>query len=219
MSKRAKRSRLTVNPVDGLVVVLPHGRDQSCVPRMLKENFDWLLDNIEHITAPTAPAIRDGATVLFQGEQTPIHIEHLDAGAEHSTLNYRDGAIYLALHPSHRDTSAEIFEKWLRAYARSLITEAVLSLDPEGRFPFKRLYIRNQKTKWGSCSNRGNLSFNCRLAMAPPFVLRYIVAHELAHLKELNHSQRFWEIVEDLYGDCEKPERWLEENGAQLNWR
>ncbi|HCU34262.1 MAG TPA: hypothetical protein DGT21_02105 [Armatimonadetes bacterium] len=219
ISKRARRTRLQVTPVDGLVVTIPYGCDPAGVPEMLRSKAAWVLEHIEQITTPTAPAIRDGGTVLFRGEEIPVHVTHLGAEAEASTVSYRNNEVFIGLHPSHRDMAGHVFEQWIRANARNLIRREIASLDPERRFPYDRLYIRNQQTKWGSCSSRRNLSFNCRLVMAPPFVLRYIVAHELAHLKELNHSRSFWELVESLYGDYSEPERWLKENGALLAWR
>lgn len=81
---------------------------------------------------------------------------------------------------------------------------------------YGRVAIRRQKTKWGSCSSKGNLNFNCLLALAPPEVLDYVVVHELCHRLEMNHSPRFWAQVRRVLPDYEKPRRWLKENGNRL---
>ena len=81
---------------------------------------------------------------------------------------------------------------------------------------YGRITVRHQKTRWGSCSAKGNLSFNCLLMLAPPEVLDYVVVHELCHRKEMNHSQRFWDEVVRIcpdYRDCRK---WLRQNGVAL---
>ena len=81
---------------------------------------------------------------------------------------------------------------------------------------YGRVTIRNQKTRWGSCSSKGNLNFNCLLMLAPPQVRDYVVVHELCHRKEMNHSPRFWAQVEQVMPDYRPRRQWLKDNGAAL---
>ena len=81
---------------------------------------------------------------------------------------------------------------------------------------YGRVTIRNQKTKWGSCSSKGNLNFNCLLMLAPAFVRDYVVVHELCHRKEMNHSPRFWAEVEAVLPDYQVARKWLRANGEAL---
>ena len=78
---------------------------------------------------------------------------------------------------------------------------------------YGRITIRNQRTRWGSCSAKGNLNFNCLLMMMPPEIIDYVVVHELSHRKEMNHSKAFWSIVESVLPDYKERRRWLRENG------
>ena len=104
----------------------------------------------------------------------------------------------------YRDKAREIFEQKVSYYAQMMGVS------------YGRIAIRDQKTRWGSCSGEGNLNFNWRLIFAPAGVLDYVVVHELAHRKEMNHSPRFWRVVEDTMPEYRKYQKWLKENGRGL---
>ena len=95
--------------------------------------------------------------------------------------------------------------------ARAMYYAELLGVKPS------RITVRDTSSRWGSCSSTRNLSFSWRLILAPPFVLEYVVAHEVAHLREMNHGPRFWRLVEDLVGNVERPQAWLNENAALLH--
>lgn len=105
----------------------------------------------------------------------------------------------------YRDKARDIFEQKVSYYARMMGVS------------YGRIAIRDQKTRWGSCSGEGNLNFNWRLIFAPAGVLDYVVVHELAHRKEMNHSPRFWRVVEDTMPEYRKYQKWLKENGRGLH--
>lgn len=104
----------------------------------------------------------------------------------------------------YKEAAREYFPKRTAHYARLL------------GVTYGKISIRDQKTRWGSCSSTGNLSFNWRLILAPPNVLDYVVVHELCHRKEMNHSPGFWELVESLMPDYRKYRKWLKDNGESL---
>ena len=104
----------------------------------------------------------------------------------------------------------------LREQARKLVTERVRYFAPIIGVSYGQIAIRTQHTRWGSCSGKGNLNFNCLLALVPPEVLDYVVVHELCHRKELNHSERFWRQVERILPDYKVRKVWLKNKGTGL---
>ena len=96
------------------------------------------------------------------------------------------------------------------------IPERVRHFAPVIGVQYGRITIRNQKSKWGSCSSKGNLNFNCLLMLAPPSVRDYVVVHELCHLVELNHSKRFWALVAKVLPEYRKEEQWLKTQGMLI---
>lgn len=107
----------------------------------------------------------------------------------------------------YRELAGRVIARRAEDYARQM------------QVTYKRITIRDQKTRWGSCSVKGNLNFNWRLILAPEEVLDYVVVHELAHLKEMNHSGRFWKQVETVMPDFAKHRLWLKQNGDMLMGR
>ena len=104
----------------------------------------------------------------------------------------------------------------LKKAGRRLFTERAALYAPQLGVRFGRIAVRCQKSKWGSCSAKGNLNFNCLLLLAPQEVLDYVVVHELCHLLEMNHSERFWQRVEDVMPDYRDRRRWLRKHGGEL---
>lgn len=112
---------------------------------------------------------------------------------------------------------SEAEEKLYRNQARNVFEQKVAYYARLMNVTYGRIAIRDQKTRWGSCSSEGNLNFNWRLIMAPAGVLDYVVIHELAHRKEMNHSKAFWSVVEQIMPDYKKYRNWLKENGRSLH--
>ena len=104
----------------------------------------------------------------------------------------------------------------LKTPAREIISQRAAYFAPLVGVTYGSVSIRQQRTRWGSCSGKGNLNFNCRLMLAPPEVLDYVVVHELCHRKHLNHSAAFWAEVERVFPDYREKRQWLKENGGQL---
>lgn len=109
-----------------------------------------------------------------------------------------------------------IFEDWLKEYSRKIITDRTKVLAKENDFEFKKISIREQSTRWGSCSSEKNLNFNWKLILGPQKVLDYVIIHELSHTVEMNHSKAFWLVVQKVMPDYLTYRNWLRVNGNSL---
>lgn len=123
-------------------------------------------------------------------------------------------AITCKLHT--KTAPARSLENWLRKQARERIDQHIADVAKQLKRASNRIYVMAQRTKWGNCSTRGNLSFNWRLVMAPDFVLRYIVTHEMTHLVVPDHSRKFWLMVQSLCPETERARQWLVANGRRI---
>jgi predicted metal-dependent hydrolase len=119
--------------------------------------------------------------------------------------------------PGAVDAMAGRLRGWLRAQARDRLAEASDRYAQKLGRRYDRITLRDTRSRWGSCTHDGGLMYSWRLIMAPPEVLDYVAAHEVAHLAEMNHSPAFWAVVERLYGDWRAPRRWLHQDGKRLH--
>jgi predicted metal-dependent hydrolase len=217
-SKAANKLRVRVGP-DGVEVVQPIARNGEDVPTFLVNNRHWILDQLERaerLSRARRPARRVGGEILFRGEITRIRIETTPSRASGNAVRLVDGEIVISRGEGSRTPVGRSLEAWLRREARRWIQvhlEAVTSR--LGQRP-ERVYVMGQRTKWGNCSSRRNLSFNWRLILAPDYVLRYLVTHEAVHLAVSDHSARFWLTVQSLCRETEKAKQWLCAHQAQL---
>ncbi len=218
---RARRARLEINAEDGLKVIVPRRYDRTRVKPLLTTNADWILKHLDRFAADGGPRepheLRDGAEVPYRGEPRTLRFLWVPDTSTQSRVREQNGHLVLSLHRRDRADPGRVLEHWMRLRAREMILAELQAIDPEGRYPFNRVYIKDQRTRWGGCSGRRNLSFNWRLVLAPPRVLRYIVAHELAHLKVPNHSDSFWDTVAQLCRDYRESRRWLRQHGGELH--
>jgi predicted metal-dependent hydrolase len=206
--------------VDGSVtVVVPRRARASGYDDFVLQHADWVRKQQARFAALREPAgegaLSPTTAVQYRGRTIPLQI--IPAEGSRMAMRY-DGDQFLVHRPEHAtdDHLKDLFRSWFRQVARPLFEERVSTLNARTRYQWQRIRIGEQKTKWGSCSSRGTLSFNWRLLMAPPEVLDYVVIHELAHLKQPNHSPAFWALVEQQCPDHKDHRRWLNKHGVSL---
>jgi predicted metal-dependent hydrolase len=207
-SPRARSARIVVRR-DGLVeIVVPRRVSYAEIDRLLERHRTWIS---KRTTIPMQLGL-DRPGVVWRGLE-PIPIE-LVPSVGRASARLRDARLVVGDVPEA--DAREAIERWYRREARRLITETVEREAARLQLTFRAIAIRDQQTRWGSCSRRGTLSFNWRLAIAPRAVREYVVVHELCHLRELNHSKAFWRLVATAMPGWEERKRWLAEHGREL---
>lgn len=209
---RARRMLLRVMPRDGSVVlVLPTRASLKSGQRFVTEQVAWILARQEE--RPETQPWEDGAILPLYG--APHIIRHRPTGR---------GGVWLESNEIHVTGQAEHLPRrlrdWLKRRAREefglMAREMAAGLD----LAVKRVTVRDTQSRWGSCSAHGNLSFSWRLILAPPAIGRYLVAHEVAHLKHMDHSDAFWSLCAMLLGgeaELRSARIWLRRHGAALH--
>lgn len=217
-SKTASKLRIRVS-LDGVQIVLPKSREQGEARSFLRANETWVteqLDRARRLSRVRRPEKSAHGKVLLRGEALPIRVLRNGnwRGANRVTLH--EATLIITSGSNSRTPLAASLENWLRKEARQTIQKHVADAVIRVKRAPKRTYIMGQRTKWGNCSALGNLSFNWRLIMAPDFVLRYIVTHEVVHLAIPDHSQRFWLTVQSVCPSSERARQWLAANAHKL---
>lgn len=216
ISNRARRLRVTV--ADGQVsVTLPRGVPRGAAEKMLREHAEWVLKQLTRAAQPRRPdKSLPPDVILLRGEVVQVVV--IEEPGRASRLRVEDTAdrLILRVAPGEGKGGRALAVPWLKSRARAELSAAADQWAARMGVRFKSITIRDQKTRWGSCSNRGTLSFNWRLVMAPQAVQTYVVIHELAHLKQPNHSPAFWQIVAQHFPDYKKARAWLRQNAALL---
>jgi predicted metal-dependent hydrolase len=219
-SARARRLRLVIRPATGLEVVMPRGATLRDVDRILREKASWIETTLARMAAQTIappPPQTDGRMLSYLGEPVRLAIQtSAPAGRFRATL--RDGTLALIVASADEKVVRAALEMWYRRQARAVFAERLAICNMAYGFQYGRVSIKDQKSRWGSCSRKGNLNFNWRLLLAPLPVLDYVVYHELAHLKEPNHAPRFWEVVAGACPAYREHRRWLKQHGHELRF-
>jgi len=206
-SDRARRVRVRVDPSDGAVeVVLPRRASQREAERAVAQLAEWIARQRAKARAAQAVVGARGATVPYLGTDLTVRPE---PGC--TRVHRRDGVLLVP-----EGDARPALERWYRRQARDEIVPRARRAAGEVGRPLRSVAIRDQRTRWGSCTAAGALSFNWRLLLAPDAVLEYVVRHEVAHLAVLDHSPRFWAVMAALMPEYEAPRRWLRLHGATL---
>jgi len=212
----ARRMTLRVSRTHRAVILtLPLRCDLDAADSFINRHADWVRQKL--VTIPGPIPFADGARVPLRGEPHNVVVPGaLSLGGVVTVTEVGDvgRSLVVAGAPEH---AARRLKDWLIEQARRDLDVRVRHHARQLDVRAKRIAVRDQLSRWGSCSTTGVLSFSWRLVLAPPVVLDYVAAHEVAHLREMNHGKKFWALVRETMPDMEPARRWLYANGTDLH--
>lgn len=209
---RSRHVRMTLTP-EGLRVSAPVRLPDSEIDRAVRSKERWLLRHHELLE----PAVPDA---LLDGQMLPFLDGHVELGIRQSargSVRFRPDDGRMAVAAPDADTVRPLVERAYRGAARDWFAQMCDHYARRMDVRVASIGIRDPRTRWGSCSARGTLSFSWRLMMAPARVAEYVVVHEMAHLVHLDHSPAFWALVQHHSPDFDRDRRWLRDHGGWLS--
>ena len=209
LNPRARRLIVKVHPTTGEVTVTaPSQRALDKALVFAQGQSDWIARQLAHIPKPVT--LTADSLVPFKGRDHVVREGESGRGAVWA----ENDALYVTGVREHQPRRIVDF---LKREARRELETRTLEYGARLGVRHSRITVRDTASRWGSCSVRHSLSFSWRLILAPEFVLDYVVAHEVAHMREMNHSPAFWRLVKELVGDSSRAQTWLRDNGAALH--
>lgn len=217
-SDRARRLRIVVAPT-GVEVVLPRRMALRHAEEFVAQKRPWIEKTLRQYRAAeqSLPAIRlqDGGEIPYLGLTLPMRV-NVEPDRTRPGVARRGRGLHVGVSEPGEDAVRDALTRWYRRRARAEIAERLDWATLRAGTGYTGLQIRDPSSRWASCSSSGAMSFSWRLLLAPEPVLAYVVEHEVAHLEVMDHSKRFWKLVESRCPDYREHERWLRTYGPGL---
>ncbi len=223
-SSRAKRLRMQVDSESRqIVLTVPRFTLQFEVNRFVKMQTPWIEKQLSKIDKQNKihphPKYLAGDVFYYLGE--PVTLELMPSSFWRPRINIRGDKMIISIHREMKMAEGKKLIKktvhnFYKKKAEEVIHDRLQFFNEYYQFKYKRVTLRNQKSRWGSCSGKKNLNFNWKLVMAPIEIIDYVVVHEMCHLKQMNHSAKFWNLVAEKIPNHKDMRKWLKENSFLL---
>ncbi|MEM3445727.1 MAG: SprT family zinc-dependent metalloprotease [Thermoplasmata archaeon] len=210
-SKR-KHIMLKITPDGRLIVHAPVHTSKREILEAVQRHRKWIertRARLQERAKQQKKSYAEGEKFLFLGQEFPLKIVN-----GRKPLVFQDNAFLLS--NAYLSSAPEVFEWWYKNIARVILIPRAEELAGQFGFKPKKFKITGGKTRFGSCSSKGYINLSWRLVLAPPEIIDYVIVHELAHLKEPNHSKKFWVVVEKFIPDYKARKKWLKEHAHLL---
>jgi predicted metal-dependent hydrolase len=189
-SKRAKFIRLHISSEKGLEAVLPLRATLNELERFIKAKESWIQKNIHLLT-------NRKERYNYLGRRVVVFNQY-DLFRKTNSYFYKNGKLIISTPINSKHETLSLFHEWLYDTAKVYLPRRTKQIADSNNFEYSKVRVKRQKTRWGSCSSNGNLNFNFKLLKLRKELIDYVIVHELCHLKEMNHSPRFWSLVEEI---------------------
>ena len=210
VSPRAKKITLKITGHKGVELVIPKNVSDKQAMHFLYSKQDWIIEKSKRIGIKNRTLFEEGAQIPIQG-----NLYEIEYGGSIRGKTRLEGDKLIVC--GERGVVAKRVRAFLQELAKKEIAARAEVEAHKLGVKFNKITVRDTNSRWGSCSQKKNLSFSWRLVMAPRDVLEYVVAHEIAHLIEMNHSKRFWNLVESIFPEHQSSRKWLKDNGVMLH--
>lgn len=221
-SSKAKRINITIRE-SKVKVSVPSGFTFDYARNFIEANKEWVYEHVQKQKTLRQSIIdrnyTNGEKFLYRGRHYPLNIIQNENIPPQAAFQGSRIIVYIPgeLSDSERCSLIKnLIEDWYKKQAELILPEIVEFYSKAMNIPYEKLKIKNQKTRWGSCSSKGNINLNWKIIMGPNQVIAYVIIHELSHLKHMNHSSDFWQTVETYFPEYKKWKKWLSENGRFL---
>lgn len=224
-SRRRRSVAIAIDASARVTVSIPHFLKRSLVQDIVRKRAQWILDKQAHFEKLgrlyPEKTYANGEEVLLLGERYYLQIREEGNAQACETLPEPERKILLRI-PANLEalqktgTIKETLQSWYLAEASRIIKPRVKYFQSLLGLISKKVMVKKQEKRWGSCSRGGEIRFNWKLIMAPQAVIDYVIAHEICHLRHMNHSPSFWNLVATVVPDYKKHRAWLREHGAFL---
>ncbi len=209
VSPRARYAKLQIRPYGGLEVVIPPRFPRAEIPFLVAKHAAWARHQLDK-QARLRQSIRlpQHLNLAFDNSSTPVHYTSQSLAFNFDLFSDLSPQPIVIEGSSQQEQIGQL-RAWIRRRARELLPQLLHEVSRQTGLEFKRVTIRSQKTRWGSCSSRGHISLNDQLLFLPAQTVEYLMIHELCHTRHLNHSRNFWELVESRCPDYRSHEKLL----------
>ncbi len=214
-NRRQKHIRLKINSDGQISVSAPTGTPQAKIQGILRHKEGWLASKIQE-TTQALEQNNPAKQVYLDGWPYQVDLQLSDQLTYNLDVDYQRQYILISGPENNQAHIASLLEKWLRREAKQRLTTHAQQVSKRVGITYNKLFLRNQKTRWGSSSTLGNISLNWRTVMLPKPVQRYLIIHELVHQQHMNHSPHFWRKVVHYCPDYKQHEQWLKQNRALM---
>ncbi|HTY10005.1 MAG TPA: SprT family zinc-dependent metalloprotease [Bacteroidota bacterium] len=217
VSRRSRSVRLSVSHYSGVVVTVPSGFDTSEVPGIILRKEEWIKRSIEKIRS-SAPARQIPARVDLRSIGRSFALEVHASPRGRSLLVEENDVLKLFVNPHNKRFPFALLRKWVRKKSKEILIPWLERVSRDHGLPYNSCAIRSQRTRWGSCSAKKNISLNSALLFLSPELVGYLMIHELCHTVEMNHSKKFWELVERHCTGSRRLDKELTSAAKSMEW-